>query len=319
MKKNIRQFFITFFTLSLSVLSLSFSSTPIQAQEETIKIGVLQYVEHDALDAVLEGFTQTLDNSDYADQIEWDIQNANGDQASLQSISEKITRENDILFAIATPAAQALATVEKEKPIFIAAVTDPVEAGLADSLEEPGKNITGTSDMQPLDQQVELLINNFPEAETVGIIYNSSEVNSKVQADQAVELLEAEGLTVDVQTITSTNDIAQILGTQIENVDAMFMVTDNTIDSAITLVGDIAKNAGVPTIGSSDSVVLQNGLMTISNSYKDYGVQTAEMVIRMLDEDLSVSEMPIELGQNFEVVVNEEFAEALGLDPASLQ
>lgn len=319
MKKNIRQFFITFFTLSLSILSLSFSSTPIQAQEETIKIGVLQYVEHDALDAVLEGFTQTLDNSDYADQIEWDIQNANGDQASLQSISEKITRENDILFAIATPAAQALATVEKEKPIFIAAVTDPVEAGLADSLEEPGKNITGTSDMQPLDQQVELLINNFPEAETVGIIYNSSEVNSKVQADQAVELLEAEGLTVDVQTITSTNDIAQILGTQIENVDAMFMVTDNTIDSAITLVGDIAKNAGVPTIGSSDSVVLQNGLMTISNSYKDYGVQTAEMVIRMLDEDLSVSEMPIELGQNFEVVVNEEFAEALGLDPASLQ
>lgn len=276
-------------------------------------------MEHDALDAVLEGFTQTLDNSDYADQIEWDIQNANGDQASLQSISEKITRENDILFAIATPAAQALATVEKEKPIFIAAVTDPVEAGLADSLEEPGKNITGTSDMQPLDQQVELLINNFPEAETVGIIYNSSEVNSKVQADQAVELLEAEGLTVDVQTITSTNDIAQILGTQIENVDAMFMVTDNTIDSAITLVGDIAKNAGVPTIGSSDSVVLQNGLMTISNSYKDYGVQTAEMVIRMLDEDLSVSEMPIELGQNFEVVVNEEFAEALGLDPASLQ
>ena len=144
MKKNIRQFFITFFTLSLSVLSLSFSSTPIQAQEETIKIGVLQYVEHDALDAVLEGFTQTLDNSDYADQIEWDIQNANGDQASLQSISEKITRENDILFAIATPAAQALATVEKEKPIFIAAVTDPVEAGLADSLEEPGKNITGS-------------------------------------------------------------------------------------------------------------------------------------------------------------------------------
>ena len=89
--------------------------------------------------------------------------------------------------------------------------------------------------------------------------------------------------------------------------------------SAITLVGDIAKNAGVPTIGSSDSVVLQNGLMTISNSYKDYGAQTAEMVIRMLDEDLSVSEMPIELGQNFEVVVNEEFAEALGLDPASLQ
>lgn len=318
MKKTIKQLLIALFTISLSVLPLSFTSSQVQAQE-TIKIGVLQYVEHEALDAVLEGFTESLNASGYADQIEWDIQNAHGDQASLQSISEKLARDNDILFAIATPAAQALATVEKEKPIFIAAVTDPVEAGLADTLELPGKNVTGTSDMQPLDQQVDLLINNFPEAQTIGIIYNSSEVNSKVQAEQATELLEAAGLTVDIQTVTSTNDIAQILNAQIENVDAMFMVTDNTIDSAITLVGDIAKNAGVPTIGSSDSVVLQNGLMTISNSYKDYGSQTAAMVIRMLDEELSVSEMPIELGENFEVIINEDFAEALGIDPDSLQ
>ena len=291
----------------------------VQAQEETINIGVVQYVEHEALDAVLKGFQETLDNSAYGDRIEWDINNASGDQSSLQSLSEKVARDNDILFAIATPAAQTLAAVEQEKPIFIAAVTDPVEAGLADSIEAPGGNITGTSDMAPIEEQVDLLIRNFPDVETVGLIYNSSEVNSQVQAGVAVELLEEQGLATDVQTVISTNDISQVMNALVGNVDAMFMVTDNTIDSAITLVGDIAKEAGIPTIGSSDSVVRTNGLATLSNSYEDYGVQTAEMVIRMLDEDLNPGEMEIELGKDFQIVVNEDFAEAIGVDPSTIE
>lgn len=130
---------ITVMVAALVLLtSLSFQNVVKAQDDEPIKIGVLQFVQHEALDAVLKGFTETLDASDYADRIEWDIQNAHGDQASLQSISEKIARDNEILFAIATPAAQSLATAETEKTIFIAAVTDPIEAGLADSLEEPG-------------------------------------------------------------------------------------------------------------------------------------------------------------------------------------
>lgn len=293
---------------------------PVNAQEdEMIKIGVLQLVQHEALDAVLKGFTETLDASDYADHIEWDIQNANGDQSTLQSMSEKIARDNDILLAIATPTAQALATAETQKPIFIAAVTDPVEAGLADSLEEPGRNVTGTSDMAPIDEQVDLLVRNFPEVKTVGIIYNSSEVNSTVQAEAATIALEEAGLTVETSTVTNTNDIAQNMTALVEKVDAMFMVTDNTIDSSIALVGDIAKEAGIPTIGSSDSVVLTNGLATLSSSYEDYGIQTAEMVIRMLDETLEASEMPIELAKEFNIVVNPDFAEAIGIDPDSIK
>lgn len=317
MKSDFRKI-IKFVIMTLSLIPLVVVNTAVQAQE-TIKIGVVQYVEHEALDAVLKGFTETLDNSDYADQIEWDINNASGDQASLQSISEKIARENDVLFAIATPAAQTLASVEQEKPIFIAAVTDPVEAGLADSVEEPGRNITGTSDMAPVEEQVQLLLRNFPDVETVGLIYNSSEINSQVQVEAAVEILEANGLATEVQTVISTNDISQAMNALVQEVDAMFMVTDNTIDSAISLVGDIAKEAGIPTIGSSDSVVRTNGLATLSNSYEDYGIQTAEMVIRMLDEDLNPAEMPIELGKDFQVIVNEEFAEAIGVDPASIE
>lgn len=303
----------------LALLPLLAGVNSVQAQEDTINIGVVQYVEHEALDAVLKGFQETLDNSEYGDRIEWDINNASGDQSSLQSLSEKVARDNDVIFAIATPAAQTLAAVEQEKPIFIAAVTDPVEAGLAESLEVPGKNITGTSDMAPIEEQVDLLVRNFPDVETVGLIYNSSEVNSQVQAEAAIELLEAQGLKTEVQTVTGTNDIAQAMNAIVGKVDAMFMVTDNTIDSAISLVGDIAKEAGIPTIGSSDSVVRTNGLATLSNSYEDYGIQTAEMVIRMLDEDLDVSEMPIELGKDFQIVVNEDFAEAIGLDPSSIK
>ncbi|WP_162890973.1 ABC transporter substrate-binding protein [Suicoccus acidiformans] len=290
-----------------------------QANEEAIRIGVVQYVEHEALDAVLEGFQETLNASAYGERIEWDVNNASGVQATLQSMSEAVARNNDIIFAIATPAAQTLAVTEQEKPIFIAAVTDPVEAGLAESMEHPGRNVTGTSDMAPIDEQVDLLVRNFPDAKKVGLIYNSSEVNSQIQADRAIELLEGQGLSTKVATVISTNDIAQGLNSLMDEVDALFMVTDNTIDSAISLVGDMAKEAGIPTIGSSAEVVETNGLATVSNSYRDYGVQTAEMVIRMLDEDLNPADMPIELGNAFEIIVNDAFAEALNIDPASIK
>lgn len=308
--------------ISLMLLfSSMFTALPFNAsaQEEMIKLGVLQFVEHDALDATLKGFKETIEESPYKDKVEWDIQNASGDTANLQSFSERLARDNDILFAIATPAAQSLALVESSKPIFFAAVTDPVEAGLAKSMDQPEMNLTGTSDMAPIDEQVELLVRNFPEIETVGILYNSSEVNSVIQAEMATEALEEKGLTVEEQTVTSTNDIHQAMGALARKVDGMFMVTDNTIDSAIQLVGEIALENNLPMIGSSKEVIEKGGLATISSSYEDYGRQTAEMVIRMLDEDLDVKDMPVELAKHFDVIVNKEFAEQLGVDPDSIK
>ncbi|MBS4461973.1 ABC transporter substrate-binding protein [Aerococcaceae bacterium zg-B36] len=313
--KNVKWIMVVVMLVS-ALMPLSVS---VGAQEEKIKIGVLQTVEHEALDAVLAGFKETIEQSNLKDRVEWDIHNASGDMANMQSMSEKLARDNDILFAIATPAAQALATVESKKPIFIAAVTDPVEAGLAESLDKPGRNVTGTSDMAPIEDQVALLTRNFPNVKKVGIIYNSSEINSVVLAELSTKALEAANLTVEVGTVTSTNDIAQVLTPLVEKVDAMFMVTDNTIDSSIALVGDIAKAAKIPTIGSSEPVVKANGLATLSNSYKDYGVQTAEMLINMVEKELTPAEMPIELANKLELVVNEEFAKAIDVDPASIK
>lgn len=311
------------FKLSKSILALlllfSFIKPVVINAEDRLKVGILQYVEHEALDAARQGFEDRLNESSLADQIEIDVQNANGDQSNLQSISEKLVRDNDILFAIATPAAQALAIAEQTKPIFFAAVTDPVEAGLVDSNEKPGRNLSGTSDQAPIEDQVALLRAGFPEIKTVGMIYNASEVNSQIQAERAQELLGAEGIQVEVETVVSTNDIAQALNSLLNKVDAMFMVTDNTIDSAISLVGDMAKEKNIPTIGSSSSVVEANGLATVSNSYYDYGVQTADMLIRMLEENLSISEIPVEFGKDYKVIINDEFAEAIGVDGQALR
>lgn len=305
---------------SLSLLSglAVMPSQNVSAQEDTpIKIGVLQHVEHEALNDAQQGFIDRM-NEEYGDRVVWDIQNASGNIAGLQSLAEKLARESDILYAIATPAAQTLASVETQKPIFFSAVAAPLAAGLVDTMEAPGRNLTGTTNLGPIEDHVDLLIKNFPAAKTVGILYNSSEVNAQHQVDIAVEAIEGNGLTPVLGTITSTNDIQQVLSSLLEEIDVLFMVTDNTVDSSIALVGDMAKEAGVPTLGSSDSVVKANGLMTISNSYIDYGIQTAEMAIRYIEEGLTIAEMPVEIGENFVMIVNEEFAKEIGLDPASL-
>lgn len=304
--------------LFLSVFSGGFLVQPAQA-EETINIGILQFIEHEALDDAREGFMEELEASEYGDRIKFDVQNASGDNASLQSLSEKLARDNDILYAIATPAAIGLAAVESEKPIFFAAVTDPVDVELVESLEKPGKNLTGTSDMAPIKKQVDLLIKNFPEAKKIGVIYDSGEMNSIVAVKEAKTHIEKAGLELVEGTVTSTNDIQQTMAALVADVDAFFMVTDNTIDSSIALVGDMAIDAGKPMVGSSAPVVEKNGLMTLSNSYVEYGKQTAQMVIRMLDQDLEVSEMPVELGENFELVINEKNAKKLNLDIKAIQ
>lgn len=304
--------------IALALFSIFPTTQTVEAQDEPIKIGILQHVSHEALDDTRDGFIERIDEL-LDGNVEWDLQNANGDMTTLQSLSEKVARDNDIIFAIATPAAQALASVEEEKPIFFAAVAAPVEAKLVDSMEAPGRNLTGTTNLGPIADHVDLLLQVVPDAQNIGTIYNSSEVNAQHQVDIATEVIEEKGLNHIVQSVTNTNDIAQVMTALVHESDAILLVTDNTIDSSISLVGDIGKEAGLALIGSSDSTINANALATISNSYFDYGVQTADMVKRMLDEDLSPADMPVEVGKNFELVVNEEFAEAVDIDASSIK
>ena len=285
--------------------------TPCLTAAEEINIGILQFVEHDAFDVTVKGLKEQMDQSEFNAQINWDIQNAHGDNSSLQSISERIARDNDILIAIGTASGQALALVESQKPVFFAAVTAPVEAGLVKSLDRPETNFTGTSNLAPIDKQVELLVNSLPDIKTVGILYDSSAINSIVQVEIAKKELEDKGIKVEEQTVTSTNDVYQAMNALARKVDGLFMVTDNTIDSSIQLVEEIALENKLRMIGTSKEVIEKHGLATVSNSYEDYGRQTADMIIRMLTEDLDVREIPVEMGKDFELVVNEQTAEKL--------
>lgn len=195
---------------SMGLLTLAAcSSSSEQASSDVVKVGVLQYMEHESLTAAREGFVAELEANGYkeGEKLVLDYQNAQGDQANLQTISEQLIDGNDIVLAIATPSAQSLATVSTETPIVFTAVTDPLSADLVESIEKPGGLLTGTSDQAPIDKQVELLGQAVPDAKTVGILYTTSERNSEVQVEQAKELLEKAGYKVVVKGITSSNEV----------------------------------------------------------------------------------------------------------------
>lgn len=293
----------------------------IQAQDH-LSIGILQYVEHGSLNQTYQGFVDGLAESGYkeGENLTLNYANASGEMANLQSMSERLANQSDYLFAIATPAAQALANIEEEKPIYISAVSDPIEAGLVESLEETGRNVTGTIDAGPVEEQIDLLINVVPTAKKVGLIYNSGEANSVSEAEKAIQVMEDRGLEPIVQTVTSTNDVSQAMNALVnQNIDVLYTVTDNIIASAMTLVGDLAIEADLPLIGGSKDMCLENGLATYGLDYYQLGKQTAEMLLKQIEEGIETENMPLETADVLELVVNEEVAEKLGIDPQSIE
>lgn len=286
------------------------------AQElEAINVGVLQYVEHESLDQNYQGFVDGLKDAGYVEgeNLTLNYLNASGDNANLQSMSENVSKGSDYLFAIATPAAQSLANVVTDKPLLFSSVSDPVEAGLVAELDEPGANVTGTTDAGPIEDQVKLLQAVVPEASRVGLVYNSGEANSVSEATKATEALEAAGIEVVEGTVVNTNDISQVMNSLVnEDLDAIFTVTDNTIASAMALVGDIAVEAGLPIIGGSKDMTLANGLATYGLDYYELGKQTAQMLVEIIEAEGAT--IPVQSAANLELVINEENAEKLGLD-----
>ncbi|AGY81222.1 ABC transporter substrate-binding protein [Carnobacterium inhibens] len=287
---------------------------------ETINVGILQYMEHDSLSQARKGFISELEDAGYleGDNLTLNYQNAQGDQANLQSMSESLVGENDVILSIATPAAQSLATVTQEDPILFTAVTDPVDAGLVADNEVPGGNVTGTSDMVPIEEQIALLLSLAKDAKTIGIIYNSSEPNSKIQADLAQEAIEAEGLEVKSLTVTTTNDVQQVMTTLAQEVDAVYIPTDNTLASTMPTVGEIAEKYQLPVVPGSAEMVEAGGLATYGINYEELGRQTAQMALQIIEEGADPAEMPVETSNKLELVINEEVAKSLGIDPESI-
>ncbi|MCQ9225664.1 ABC transporter substrate-binding protein [Streptococcus suis] len=305
---------------SMGLLTLAAcSSSSEQASSDVVKVGVLQYMEHESLTAARKGFVAELEANGYkeGEKLVLDYQNAQGDQANLQTISEQLIDGNDIVLAIATPSAQSLATVSTETPIVFTAVTDPLSADLVESIEKPGGLLTGTSDQAPIDKQVELLGQAVPDAKTVGILYTTSERNSEVQVEQAKELLEKAGYKVVVKGITSSNEVQDATTSLMKDVDALFIPTDNTVASTMTMIGELSVEHKVPVIGGSTDMVDEGGLLTYGTNYEALGRQTAKMAIKII-EGANVSETAVEYPETVSLHVNEEMAQKLGIDTSKL-
>ena len=301
---------------SLALMACGNEEVATEDNNETISVGVLQFMEHNSLQAARDGFAEELEASDLT--VEFEDMNAQGDQSNLQSMSEQLSSNNDLMLAIATPAAQSLATVEQEKPILFTAVTDPTDAGLVETNEAPGMNLTGTSDMVPIEEQIALLLSIVADAEKIGIAYNSSEPNSKIQADLAVAELEAQGVKAVVQTVTTTNDVQTTLTSLAQEVDGIYLPTDNTMASTMSIIGEIATEYQLPLVAGAGAMVEDGGLATYGINYTDLGRQTARLALRILEDGENPAEIAIETSDNLELIVNEEMAEALGIDPASI-
>ena len=289
------------------------------SNKDLVHIGVLQYVEHPSLSATRKGFIEELKEEGYVDgkNIKIDYQNAQGDQSNLQTISQSLIEDNDVMLAIATPAAQSLSSLTKGKPILFTAVTDPVSAKLVKSMDNVGGNVTGTSDMSPINKQVELLKKVFPNTKKVGIMYTTSERNSEVQVEEAKKYFKEAGIETVIKGISSTNDIQDTAKSLMSQTEVIFIPTDNTIVSAINTLVDLSKETKVPVVGSDAGSVEKGVLFTYGTNYEALGRQTGKLAGRVLRGE-KVKDIDAEYPKTLNVVVNHDMAKKLGIDVSSI-
>jgi len=294
-----------------------------KTDSDKITIGIIQYAEHVALDAAREGFIDSLKDNGYieGENVIYDIQNAQGDQSNLSTISDRfISNKVDLVLAIATPAAQAIAGKTTEIPILGTAITDYVEARLVDSNEKPGKNVTGTSDMNPIKEQIDLLVKLVPDAKTIGVIYTASEANSVVQAAIAKEAIENLGLNYTEVTVTNTNDVQQATQSLVENCDAIYIPTDNVLASAMPTVYGVTAETKTPVVCGETGMVENGGLATLGINYYDLGYQTGKMAVPILKGESKPADMPIQMPAGYDYAINGTVAEEFGVEiPEDLQ
>ena len=289
--------------------------------DDTIKIGILQQLEHPSLDQSREGFIQALADNGYVDgeNIVIDYQNAQADQSNLSNMADRlVSNKSDFILAIATGAAQTVAGKTSDIPVLITAVTDPVDAGVVNSMENPGTNVSGTSDASPMKEQLELLLTLKDEVKTVGLLYTSSEDNSVLQISQAKAILDDMKVAYVEQTVTNSNDVQQAVQSLVNKCDAIYIPTDNVLASSMALVADITWPAGIPVVTGAESMVTDGGLATLGLSYYNLGYQTGEMAVKVL-EGADISTMPVETQKEYAYIVNGDAVKAMGITlPAEL-
>lgn len=279
-------------------------------------IGLVQLVEHEALDAAARGIVDALAERGFKEgvNISIDRQNAQADQSNLHNIASRFVSQKDaLIFAIATPAAQTVARATKEIPIVATAITDFESAKLVQSVEKPGTNVTGVSDIGPIADQLKLLLRFTKGDKTIGTIYSSSEANSAYQVDLLKKAANELGVTVLEATVSNVNDIQQAVASLKGKVSGLYIPTDNVLASAVPALVKVTEPAGIPTVAGEGGPVRAGCLATISVDYYELGRMTGFMGADILEGKKKPAEMPVETQQNAKVVINMKAAKALGV------
>ncbi|MDF2632814.1 MAG: transporter substrate binding protein [Caproiciproducens sp.] len=286
------------------------------ADQKKLKIGIVQLVEHPALDAAYKGFVDGLAKEGYVDgkNITLDYENAQGEQPNCQTIASKLVNDkSDLILAIATPAAQAVANTTKDIPVLVTAVTDPADAKLVASNKAPGGNVSGTSDLTPVDAQMKLLKQLIPTAKKVAMLYCSSETNSKFQVEIAKKSAAALGLETVDATVSNSNEIQQVVQSLVGKVDAIYAPTDNMIAAGMATVSMVAQPAKLPIIVGESGMVKNGGLATYGINYYDLGLLTAKQAVKILKDGAKPADMPIEYSSNCDLTLNKDVAAKIGV------
>lgn len=308
--------------ISLTLLFMFAFQMSAQAQDKVFKIGISQFVEHPALDSAREGFLEGLSEEGFVvgENLEVNLENAQADFSTTQTIAQKFKGQNlDLVLAIATPNAQSAAGVLTDTPLVITAVTDPVAAGLVEDLVNKSKPITGTTDMNPVAKQLELIKEFVPDAQNIGILYNSGEVNSVVQVDIAKEAASEMGLNIVEGTVTNTSEVTLAASSVVGKVDAIYLPTDNTIASAVPSIMKIALENNVPVFAAEKGQVENGAIATRGIDYFTLGKETGKIAAQVLNGEDPAS-IPITGSQNLQLIVNNKSVQDFNLEiPANLE
>ena len=321
--KVVRKLLAPLLVVGILLISLiSLHQLKADKKKDVFRIGISQFITHQSLDATREGFVDELAKQGYVEgeNIEIDLQNAQGEQRNLKTISQQLAESSDVVLAIATPSAQSLANTTQTTPVIFSAVTDPVSAKLVESREHPGGNVTGTSDQSSdaISTQINLIKKVLPKAKTIGILYTQSEPNSVVQKDEAKRLLEEKGFTVVEKTILDSNNVKAAAESLMAEVDMVFVPTDNIISSTMETVKQVSIKHKVPVFGGSTEMVAVGGLYNYGTNYEELGRQTARMLVRVLKGE-KPENIAVELPEKLELHTNQEMADALGIDIGKLE
>lgn len=294
--------------------SLLAAASLVQADDPRV-VAITQIVEHPALDAVHEGVKDELAERGYreGENLRLMHESAQGNSAIASQIARKFVGENpDVIVAIATPSAQTVAAAARNVPVVFSAVTDPVAAKLVQSWEAPGANITGVSDMLPIEKHLDMLQRAMPDAKRIGTVYNPGEANAAALIELLEERLQARGLELVKGAATKTSEVLGAARSLVGKADAIYLTTDNTVISAAEAVISVGERAKIPVFAADTATVERGAVAALGFNYYNHGRQTGAMVARVL-EGAGTADMPVETMEELDLYVNPEAAERMGV------